>query len=164
MDAYLGMLDIRILLIAFIAIVIIFLVIVCVLWSKLNKLRKSYMSMLNGNASMNVEESLIELQQRAIDLQGKSEAANQQIQTIFGLMKKMKSHVGMHRYNAFSGGGSDLSFSIAILDEDQDGVVISGIHNREETYVYAKPIEQGNSQYSLSPEEKEAILRSVQKK
>jgi hypothetical protein len=75
-------------------------------------------------------------------------------------LKKMKSKVGIHRYNAFSDTGSDLSFSVAILDEYQDGVLLTGIHNREQTYIYAKPIQRGQSQYTLSPEEKEAIIQT----
>ncbi|MEW9107481.1 DUF4446 family protein, partial [Paenibacillus sp.] len=71
--------------------------------------------------------------------------------------KKMKSHVGIQRYNAFAERGSDLSFSIAWLNEEQDGVVITSIHGREHSYVYAKPVEKGQSTYSLSPEEKKAI-------
>jgi hypothetical protein len=156
--------DIRLLLVGFVIVIILFLIIVFVLWSKLNKLRKSYLSMLNGNESLNVEDTLIELQGKMAALNDKSDTANQQIQTILGQMKKMKSHVGVHRYNAFAGSGNDLSFSVALLDEEQDGVVISGIHNREETYVYAKPLQQGQSKYQLSPEEKEAIHRSLQKK
>jgi hypothetical protein len=72
----------------------------------------------------------------------------------------MKSRLGVQRYNAFSQeGGSDLSFSIVILDEEQDGVVLTGIHGREQTFIYAKPVEKGQSSYSLSPEEKVLIDR-----
>ena len=68
--------------------------------------------------------------------------------------------VGMIRFNPFSGVGSDLSFSIALLDGRNDGVVITSLYNREENRVYAKPIKDGQSQYSLSGEEKEVIERA----
>ncbi|OXM84530.1 DUF4446 family protein [Paenibacillus rigui] len=164
MGEILDLIDMKVVLIAFAFILIVFIVLMLVLWSKLNKLRAKYMSMLNGAGTMNVEEALIELQGKATALNGKTDTVQQQITLIQQQMKKMKSNIGIHRYNAFAESGSDLSFSVAILDEELDGVVLTGIHNREETYVYAKPIQQGQSSYTLSPEEKEAIHRGSQKK
>jgi hypothetical protein len=160
----LELLDINVLLVALTGIMVIFLIIIIVLWSKLNKLRKSYLAMLNGDASLNVESALIELQNKVAAAVAKSDSVQQQNEVIVQRMKKMKSHIGINRYNAFAESGSDLSFSVAIVDEEADGVVISGIHNRDETYVYAKPLTQGQSPYPLSPEEKEAIHRVAHKK
>jgi len=164
MGEILDLIDMRVVLIAFSFIVIIFIVLVMTLWSKLNKLRKTYMAMLNGESSLNVEDALIELQEKAAALNQRTDSTQQQIAEVVQQLKKMKSHIGIHRYNAFAEGGSDLSFSVAILDEELDGVVLTGIHNRDETYVYAKPITQGQSSYTLSPEEKEAIHRGAHKK
>ena len=61
------------------------------------------------------------------------------------------------RYNAFNESGSDLSFSIAIVDDQLDGLVFTSIHGREETYCYGKPIVKGESKYPLSPEEIQVI-------
>jgi len=68
--------------------------------------------------------------------------------------------VGMVRYNAV---GSDLSFSIALLDSNDDGIVLSGIYGRNETATFAKPIERGQSKYPLSAEEVQAIERAKRK-
>ncbi|UUZ82545.1 DUF4446 family protein [Paenibacillus sp. P26] len=144
-------------------IALIFLILVITLWVKLNKLRKNYVRMMNGSSEQNVEGLLIELQERLNVQAQKEKEAEQQIVEIRKQMRSMKSNIGIHRYNAFAERGSDLSFSVAILDEEQNGVVLTGIHNREETYVYAKPVEQGNSKYTLSPEEKEAIIRCLRK-
>lgn len=164
MGEILDLIDMKVVLIAFSFIVVIFIVLVMVLWSKLNKLRKTYMAMLNGESSLNVEDALIELQEKSAALNQRTDSTQQQISEVVQQLKKMKSHIGIHRYNAFAEGGSDLSFSVAILDEELDGVVLTGIHNRDETYVYAKPITQGQSSYTLSPEEKEAIHRGAHKK
>ncbi|MNC64127.1 hypothetical protein D3C75_1143020 [compost metagenome] len=83
---------------------------------------------------------------------------------IRGIMRTMKSNVSIKRYNAFSQQGSDLSFSMAILDDEQDGVVLTGIHSREESYLYAKPVDKGQSSYTLSPEEKEVIAQNAVRK
>lgn len=65
--------------------------------------------------------------------------------------------IGMIRYNPFSEVGSDQSFSLALLDEGNNGLVISSLYTREGNRVYGKPIRAGSSTYSLSAEEKKAI-------
>lgn len=65
------------------------------------------------------------------------------------------------RFRAFEDVGSDLSFAFALLNQEGSGVVLSSIHNREESRVYAKPIKEGLSTYSLTGEEKEVIDRAM---
>ena len=65
--------------------------------------------------------------------------------------------MGMVRYNAFDDVGSDLSFALAILNNENNGVIINAIYARTSNNVYAKPIENGTSRYSLSEEEIKAI-------
>lgn len=68
--------------------------------------------------------------------------------------------VGIIRYNPFSEVGGDQSFSIALLDKNDDGLVISSLYSREENRVYAKPIKNGESEYVLSSAEKKAINKA----
>jgi len=65
--------------------------------------------------------------------------------------------VGLIRYNPFSEVGGNQSFSLALLDAQDNGVVITSLYNREGNRVYSKPIEQGQSSYPLSAEEIKAI-------
>ncbi len=65
--------------------------------------------------------------------------------------------LGIVRFNAFTDVGSDQSFSVALLDDFGDGVVITSIFLREGCRVYAKPVVNGESKYTLSAEELEAI-------
>jgi len=68
---------------------------------------------------------------------------------------------GMVRYQAFPNIGGDQSFSMALVDEHGDGLVLSGLHGHE-TRVYAKPLQQWRSSYSLSAEEQEALGQARQ--
>lgn len=68
--------------------------------------------------------------------------------------------IGMVRFNPFKGVGSDQSFSIALLDANDDGLVVTSLYTREESRVYGKPVKGGISEYKLSEEEKEAILKA----
>ena len=69
--------------------------------------------------------------------------------------------VGIVRYNAFKDVGSNLSFTLALLDNNNNGVVLNGIYSREMSNIYAKPIEKGQSKYILSEEEKEAVNKAI---
>lgn len=70
---------------------------------------------------------------------------------------------GTVRFNPFDNTGGDMSFSIALLDGYDNGIVISSLHGRERTRMYAKPIERGNSKYLLTDEEREAIRQANRK-
>jgi len=81
-------------------------------------------------------------------------------------MAETKLRVGVDRvellrFRAFENVGSDLSFAFALLNQEGSGIVLSSIHNREESRVYAKPIKEGLSTYSLTGEEKEVIDRAM---
>jgi hypothetical protein len=71
-------------------------------------------------------------------------------------------HIGMVRFNPFDDTGSDQSFAIALLDDRRDGVVISSLHGRANTRVFAKPVADGGSPHNLSDEEAEAIRIAVE--
>ena len=76
-------------------------------------------------------------------------------------IKGCTQKIGIVRYNAFKDTGSDLSFTLALLDKYNNGVVLNGIYARDSSNIYAKPIENGASKYVLSDEEKEAINRAI---
>ncbi|HKO33515.1 MAG TPA: DUF4446 family protein [Candidatus Limnocylindria bacterium] len=66
-------------------------------------------------------------------------------------------HIGLVRFNPFEDTGSDQSFALALLDDRRDGVVISSLHGRTNTRLFAKPVEGGGSSHTLSDEEAQAI-------
>lgn len=69
--------------------------------------------------------------------------------------------VGLVRYDALADMGGRMSFSVALLDEDANGVVISAINGRTESRCYGKMIAAGAAAQELSPEEKEAITQAM---
>ena len=69
--------------------------------------------------------------------------------------------VGTLRYNPFKEVGGNQSFSVALLDGNDSGIVITSLYSREGNRVYGKPIKNGESQFSLTDEEKEAIKRAI---
>lgn len=143
---------------AFILVLFITIIIISI---RLSSLRKRYTQMINGSSAENMEQLLIGMQNALNEQKAESVKASANIFSIRQAMTKMTSNIGIRRYNAFNEGGSDLSFSMALLNEEQDGVILTGIHSREQMYVYAKPIAKGQSSYTLSPEEKETITQTL---
>lgn len=69
--------------------------------------------------------------------------------------------VGLVRYNPFAETGGDQSFCLSLLDGKDSGLVISSLHSRDTTRIYAKPVRKGKAAgYDLSAEEKQAIKRA----
>lgn len=80
-----------------------------------------------------------------------------EVETLGERLKGAVSRVGVVRYDAFGDMGGALSFSVALLDEHGDGVVVSAINGRTETRAYGKAIAGGASDHDLSDEEAAAI-------
>jgi len=95
----------------------------------------------------------------------------QRLDNLLEEMKKLENRqkfsvqkLGVVRFNPFSEVGSDQSFSVALLNEENDGVVITSLYTRQENRVYGKPIKDSQSEYTLSEEEKRAIEKAKNSK
>lgn len=76
--------------------------------------------------------------------------------------KKHLQRLGFRRYNPFTDTGGDQSFSLALLDDLGDGIVVSSLHSRENTRLYAKNVEDGKVVgQALSDEEQEVIKQAL---
>ncbi len=99
--------------------------------------------------------------QEVLEILRKSDAAIQDVSVRLKVLEEKNPLVfqklGMVRFNPFGEVGGDQSFSIALLDGRGNGFVVTSLYGREGNRVYAKPIENGQSKYQLSDEEKEAI-------
>lgn len=151
------------LMIGLLSIVVILLFIwIIFIWLRLRKMKKQFNQLLRGSDNDNLEEVLVKLFSRMEDL----EQSNQSQHEALGLMKqaidRKKGNVGVVRFNAFVNEGSGLSFSIAVVDEREDGFVLTSIYGRQESRIYAKPLANGKSVYHLTDEELEAIEKAKQ--
>lgn len=143
-------------------VIIVLLIAFLVLLSKviyLNKKYKRFMKKLGS--SDNLEEDLENYMYRVDRVEKQNADILNQIKGLDKDLESCVQKVGIVRYSAFQDTGSDLSFSLALLDEHNNGVVFNGIYSREMSNIYAKPVENGNSKYTLSEEEQEAIKRAI---
>lgn len=143
------------------AIVIMFILYITTL-IKLNRIKKEYKKFINKiGDGVNIEEIL----EKHIDRINKTIAKNDELEKlcikIDSDIKNCIQKVGIYRYNAYKDTSSDLSFTLALLNENNDGVVLNGIYSREMSNIYAKPVEKGKSSYKITEEENEAIKRAI---
>jgi len=89
------------------------------------------------------------------------EKVEQGLDEIAAVIKKGFQKLGIVRYNPFHDTGGDMSFSFALLDLEDNGIVLTSIHGRQADRVYAKPIIKGKSTHNLSAEELEAIKKAL---
>ncbi|GIQ70045.1 DUF4446 family protein [Xylanibacillus composti] len=130
---------------------------VILLWVRISRLRKRYLRSMGNGEAANMEQVLLDIREQLDTLHASNKAQADQFRQLEQTVAAMKGRIGFYRYNAFAERGSDLSFSLALLDADRNGVVVTSLHNREMSYVYAKPIVKGDSDYKLTPEERQAI-------
>ena len=124
---------------------------------QMNQLKKRYKIFMSGKNARNLEKTLIERLDQ-VDALMEANATNEK--TIKNILSKMQftfQKVGLVKYDAFHEMGGKLSFSLALLNEKNDGFVLNAVHSREGCYTYVKDIIAGNSVILLSPEEKEAL-------
>ncbi len=104
----------------------------------------------------NAEEIMAEIN----NLAGRIDGLSSEIKKLQERSRSFVQKVGIVRFNPFSDVGGDQSFSIALLDENNDGVVITSLYSRNDNRVYAKPIKNSQSAYLLSEEEKQALNKA----
>lgn len=80
-----------------------------------------------------------------------------EIDALRGDVSSSLRHLAVVRYDAFGDMGGHLSWSMALLDDAGDGVVLTSIHGRSDSRTYAKNVTSWTANQQLSPEEEEAI-------
>lgn len=133
-----------------------------VMIARLTSINKKYKNFLNklGNGK-NIEEDLENYMYRVERVEKQNAEITTYIKNLDEDLTKCIQKVGIVRYNAFKDTGSDLSFALALLDENNDGVVLNGIYSREMSNIYAKPVVNGKSSYTVSEEEQQAIDKAI---
>lgn len=144
---------------------IIFLILVIINFIKITNIKKEYkLFMKKLGKGNNIEEMLNKHLDKVEFVQKQNEEILDYCRKIDTNFAKTISKVGIVRYSAFRDTGSDLSFTLALLNKHNDGVVLNGIYSREMSNIYAKPIKNAESTYTLSNEEKEAIKQALEMK
>lgn len=127
---------------------------------RISSIKKKYDLLVNGNKNISIEELLIKTGKDINEMEKKVKVFEEKVNKIEIKLSFAIQKVGFVRYSAFAEMGSDLSFSLALLDDFQNGFVLTSIYGRDTSMIYAKPIKFGKSVYPLSVEEIQSIDRA----
>ncbi len=146
-----------------VAVLLLLIVILAIMLMRAEKrvkgLQEKYDFFTKGADNVDVGELLTETLSEVRSGRIEMEKLENRCKELRNQLKDCVQKVGVVRFNAFDDTGSDLSYSVALLDERKDGVVFSSIFGRDENRCYAKPVKAGKSEYPLSKEELEALSK-----
>lgn len=127
--------------------------------NRINKYNREFMRKLGKGKD--ISEDLNNYMERIIQLEAGLSETHSYCKQINNKMNDCIQKVGVVRYNAYKDAGNDLSFAVALLDNNNNGIVFNGIYSREMSNIYAKPIEKGKSKYNITEEEKQALDKAM---
>jgi len=154
--------DLGILFIILLLLVIGLGVAIIVLYSKYNKLNISYQIFMRGRKAESLEEEIAELFGDISFLKMAAEKNRKDIKRMIENLRECYQRVGIVKYDAFSEMGGKLSFSVALLNDNENGLIINSVHSSDGCYVYTKEIVEGECAISLGEEEKKALMLALQ--
>jgi hypothetical protein len=125
---------------------------------KLQQLRQNFIS---DNQPENLEEILSAMAFKLKAAEKRHAATESYVEELEQRLMRAIQKVGMIRFNAYGDEGGNLSFSTALLDHNNTGVLITSLHGRDQNRVYTKPIIGGACEISLSEEEREAVIAAI---
>lgn len=120
-------------------------------------LKKKYKKFMGDTDAKALEEKIEERLEQLNDLVESHYTNKEKIEKLESHMNVTFQKIGLVKYDAFNEMGGKLSFSLALLNEKDDGFVINAMHSREGCYTYIKEIIAGKSVIVLASEEKEAL-------
>lgn len=133
--------------------------IICMI--KMNKLYRRYDRFMRGKDAETLEDTMISILEQLKDLNAKDRANKDMMKSLSKQVKDSFQKFGFVKYNAFKGMGGNLSFVLAMLDDNNTGFVLDAVHSREGCYLYLKEVEEGATEVLLGSEEQEALEQAL---
>lgn len=156
----LGKFDLGYLLIGMAVMILVLLIVMIILVvqiSKVKKLNRRLDKFLLGKDGKSLEKDIIDLFEDNQLIKNNAERNKKDIRILYKNMESAYQKMGLVKYDAFSQMGGQLSFCLALLNENNNGFIINSVHSTEGCYSYTKEIKNGQSDISLGKEEAEAM-------
>lgn len=136
---------------------IVSIVLIIILFTKINQINRRLRIFMSGKDGISLEESIISLEGDTAFLKEYAARSKKDIRTLYKKMEGAYQRMGLVKYDAFQQMGGQLSFSLAMLDEHNDGFIINSVHSTDGCYSYTKAVINGECQLVLSKEEQQAL-------
>ena len=145
------------------ALLIILLILIIVLMINLNILNKKYKKFMTGKNAINLEKDIIGLFEDNKFIKTAVEKNKEDVNILYHRLENAFQKIGIIKYDAFSQMGGQMSFCLALLDENDSGFLMNSVHSTDGCYTYTKEIKNGNYKIALSEEEKKALEIAIGK-
>lgn len=160
----LGNLDIAYVLIGILALCLILFIIVIVCLVQLSKTKKRINRFMKGAKAATLESDIVSIKEENTYLKRSTEQNRKDIRKIYNNLELTFQKVGIVKYDAFKEMGGKLSFSLALLNDKDDGFILNSVHSSDGCYSYTKEITAGACAIDLGEEEKEALEIAINSK
>lgn len=157
----LGSVDIGYLLLGMAVLILLLIILVIVQIRNAGKLKKRLDRFMTGKDGKSLEKDIIGLYEDNKFLKITADKNKKDIRTLYKNMENTFQKVGLIKYDAFRQMGGQLSFSLALLDENNNGFVLNSVHSTEGCYTYTKEIKQGVCDIALGEEEEKALSMAM---
>lgn len=152
-----GNLDIGIVICIMLGVIFLLMIISIINMCSIHKLKKTYKKFMQGKNAKSLEQEVIGLFEDNKFIKNSIEKNRKDIRILYKNFESAFQKFGVVKYDAFNQMGGQLSFCIALLDENNNGFIINSVHSTEGCYTYTKEIKNGTCTISLGNEEKEAL-------
>lgn len=140
--------------------VVILIILIFVIIYKMNIMSRKYSALMSGKKGADLEK-VIRIRFKEMDqVKANAKRVTKEHKEIKKHLSSCFSKYGLVKYDAFNEMAGKLSFVIALLNDDNTGIILNAMHSREGCFTYAKEIIKGESYIPLSDEEKEALERA----
>lgn len=153
----LGNVDIGYIFIGMAVIILILIILVIIQIVNTSKLKKKYSKFMQGKDAKSLEKDIIGLYEDNKFIKASAEKNKKDIRTLYKKAESAFQKIGIIKYDAFRQMGGQLSFSLVILDENDNGFILNSVHSTEGCYSYTKEVKNGQCSISLGEEEKQAL-------
>lgn len=153
----LGGLDITFVLIGILGFLLLLLVWLIVQTVKLSGLKKKYARFMSGKNARSLEKDIVGLYEDNKFIKMATDKNERDIKRLYDKLEGAYQKMGIVKYDAFNQMGGQLSFSLALLDEKDNGFILNSVHSTEGCYSYTKAVKKGVCDISLGEEEKKAL-------
>lgn len=157
----LGNLDIAYLFLILLVFIVVLFIIIILQMKKLNRLQKRISKFMTGKDAKSLEKDIVGLYEDNKFLKINVDKNKKDIRTLYKNMEHTFQKIGLIKYDAFQQMGGKLSFSLALLDENNNGFILNSVHSTEGCYTYTKEIKNGECAISLGEEEQQALDMAI---
>lgn len=153
----LGSIDLSYLFIGLMVVTLLLLVMVIMLTVKFGRLSKRYQKFMGGKNAKSLEKDIMGLYEDNKLIKASMDKNRKDIENLYRKFEDAFQKVGIVKYDAFNQMGGQLSFSLALLDENDNGFILNSVHSTEGCYSYTKEVKAGLCDIALGDEEKKAL-------